>query len=564
MILPVICIIFATMKRTYLLSALLLLSTSFSWGQAVSVPESFLVIDMRDGLAESRIRQIKQMPDGRMAIATSATIDIYDGTRFTSYRLQPEQAYPLHGYHGNRQLTCDVAGRVWLRNEQTLHVVDVRKGKVVGNIDSLLKVLKLKEQDIVAWPRTSTPYEYKDVKEVMTVERDCYGGLWIGTKENGILYSNLQRVRQFHTEKQPFKFPRKPNHATERTRRLEAAFAPQASNCMLDDNIGSYAYLGTFRGLMIFDKNDRHVATLDEHYGLHTANVQALIHDGKGDVWASTSNGITRIRCTGRDSFNITNYGRLDGIRVEGREFRPGQIHKDSTGKITVGFVGGVVTFLPDSVNAPCYSYHYPKTESTADTTPDHISYWIILLLVIPLLPMAIYIRKRRMQQNGSNQQPPTGTKDRQTARHSKTPAKTRRKEPLPHTSEETLDKLKQTDEDLAADKQFLIRLQKLVEENISSEEFSVQTLSDLMAMERSGLYRRVQTLTGLSPSNYIKRVRMDVAVRLLRETELPVADIASRTGFSTTKYFNKVFKEAFSMTPTDYREYGKSAEAQK
>ena len=168
------------------------------------------------------------------------------------------------------------------------------------------------------------------------------------------------------------------------------------------------------------------------------------------------------------------------------------------------------------------------------------------------------------MQQNGSSQQPPTGTKDRQTARHSKTPAKTRRKEPLPHTSEETLDKLKQTDEDLAADKQFLIRLQKLVEENISSEEFSVQTLSDLMAMERSGLYRRVQTLTGLSPSNYIKRVRMDVAVRLLRETELPVADIASRTGFSTTKYFNKVFKEAFSMTPTDYREYGKSAGAQK
>ena len=525
------------MKRVCLLLMHLLFSLSYVWGQAFVVPEGFQVIDMRDGLAESRIRQIMQMPDGRMAIATSATIDIYDGTRFTSYRLQPDLAYPLPGYHGNRQLTCDVAGRVWLRNEQTLYVVDTRRGEVVTHVDSLLKVLKLKEQDLMAWSKKDTPYQYEGIKDVIAVERDCYGGLWIGTKENGILYSNPKRARQFQTEEQPFGYLRKPNHATERARRLEEAYAPQATNCMLDDSTGGYAYLGTTQGLMVFDEKDRLVATLNEQDGLHTANIQALIHDGRGDVWASTSVGISRIHFTGRDSFDITNYGRLDGIRVEGHEFRPCQIHIDTTGVITVGFVGGVVIFHPDSVNAPRYTFHFPRSGNPAEPMPAKHSYWY-LLLAVPLL-LGVYAVWRKLKRK------PMPTRHRPASKQ----------EPLPQTSEETLDRLKQTGDDQTADEQFLQRLQELVEANISNEDFSVQTLSEQMAMERSGLYRRVQMLTGLSPSNYIKRVRMDVAARLLRETSLPFADIAIRSGFSTTKYFNKVFKETFSTSPQDYRE---------
>ena len=525
------------MKRVCLLLIHLLFSLSYVWGQVFFVPEGFQVIDMRDGLAESRIRQIMQMPDGRMAIATSATIDIYDGTRFTSYRLQPEQAYPLPGYHGNRQLTCDVAGRVWLRNEQTLYVVDTRRKEIVTNVDSLLTALKLKEQDVVAWSKKDTPCQYEGIMDVVAVERDCYGGLWIGTKENGILYSNPRRARQFLTEERPFDHPRKPNHATERAQRLEEAFAPQATNCMLDDSPDGYACLGTTRGLMVFDAKDRLVATLNGQDGLHTANIQALIHDRRGDVWASTSVGVSRIHLTGRDSFAITNYGRLDGIRVEGREFRPCQIHMDTTGVITVGFVGGMVIFLPDSVNAPRYTFHFPRSESPAEPMPAKHSYWY-LLLTLPLL-LGVYAVWQKLKRKSIPN------------RHEPAP----RQESLPQASEETLDRLKKTGDDQTADEQFLQRLQELVEANISNEDFSVQALSEQMAMERSGLYRRVQTLTGPSPSNYIKSVRMDVAARLLRETSLPFADIAIRSGFSTTKYFNKVFKETFSTSPQEYRE---------
>lgn len=464
------------MKHVWLWSLLLLFSVINGRGQVMIVPENFQVIDMRDGLAESRIRQIKQMPDGRMAIASSATIDIYDGTRFTSYRLQPEKAYSLPGYHGNRQLTCDVAGRVWLRNEKTLYVVDTRRKEIVTNVDSLMTALKLKEQDVVAWSRKDTPYQYEGIKEVVAVERDCYGGLWIGTKENGILYSNPKRARQFQTEERPFDYPRKPNHATERTRLLEENFAPQATNCMLDDSVTDYAYLGTTRGLLVFDKDNNLVATLNEQDGLHTANIQALIHDDRDDVWASTSVGISRIHQVGRDSFDITNFGRLDGIRVEGREFRPCQIFKDSLGVITIGFVGGVITFHPDSVNAPRYTFHFPRTDNPAETMPAKHSHWHLLLL-IPMLLMAYFVwrrtdkRKKNNRPNRCQPDPKTGS--------------------FPQTSEETLDKLKQTGDNQTADEQFIRRLQEVVEANISNEDFSVQTLSKLMAMERSGLYRR-------------------------------------------------------------------------
>lgn len=77
-------------------------------------------LDMSDGLSESRGRCISQMPDGRMAVATTATIEVYDWTRFHTVKLLPEDACPLPAYHGDRQLTCDSLGYVWLRNDRTL------------------------------------------------------------------------------------------------------------------------------------------------------------------------------------------------------------------------------------------------------------------------------------------------------------------------------------------------------------------------------------------------------------------------------------------------------------
>lgn len=492
--------------------------------------QEWQVIDMRHGLSESRVRQMKQMVDGRMAIATTATIDIYDGTRFTSYKLPPERAYPLSGFQGDRQLMCDRAGRIWLRHDRRLYVVDSRKGEVVGNIDSLLKVLHLNETDIVAWPKDSAAREYEGIGQVKAVVHDSYGGVWIGTKEKGIVYKNVRRHSQFQTfADSAFLFNKQPNFCSPHASQLSALYAPSATNCTFATKTG-YSYLGTRNGLMIIDNEDLLIATLDERDGLSTNNIQALMDDRHGDVWAVTANGISRIHKTGRDSFDITNYGRLDGINVEGREFRTCQIHRDTAGGITVGFVGGIVFFHPDSVTAPRYTFHYPR--DLYEATPNDTSFPLLWFIPIVILFLAVGIGLYRHKLY--------------TAHFAK---------PSPVGSDGLIDKLKTSSmQEATADEEFLNRLQTIIEANIGDEDFSVQTLSELMAMDRTGLYRRMQMLTGQSPSNYIKHIRMDVAARLLKETNIPISEIATKTGFSTTKYFNRVFKEKFGSSPADYR----------
>jgi len=105
-----------------------------------------------------------------------------------------------------------------------------------------------------------------------------------------------------------------------------------------------------------------------------------------------------------------------------------------------------------------------------------------------------------------------------------------------------------------SSDLDFLERLKAAVERHVGDENFSVQSLSEMMAMDRTVLYRRMQALTGIPPSVYVKNIRMDIARRLLRNTDLPVSDIAAKTGFASMKYFSAAFKDAFGMTPNEYR----------
>lgn len=495
------------------------------WGQGV-------VIDIRQGLSESRVRQIKQMPDGRIAIATTNTIDIFDGVHFTSYELSPNSVYPLPDYHGERQLTCDSLGYVWLRYKRRLYVLDTRRGEVVADVGGLMKRLGLTDSQLVAWPQDTIPSEIM-ADDITAYVCDSYGGIWIGTFERGILYSNPKRLHQFtNYPDSDFVFARQPDYRTPHASLLAARYAAGITNCALDLG-GDYVYIGTRKGLMIFNSSNQLLATLDERDGLPSLNVQAMIDDSRGDVWVATTTGLSRLHVISRDSFSIKSYGILDGINLDGGEFRTGQMHNNEDGSITVGYAKGIIVFHPDSVTAPCYTFYYPRPQSVQEEQSSGNTLWIWLasaFAVVLLVLAALYWWRRWVLQ-------------------SIVQAKTCHARV--ELSNETIERLKGT----PADEQFLKRLKEITEENISNEDFSVQTLSELMAMDRTGLYRRMQNLTNMSPSDYIKNVRMEVAARLLRETSLPVSDIAVKTGFSSTKYFSKVFKEHFNVSPREYKE---------
>jgi len=72
--------------------------------------------------------------------------------------------------------------------------------------------------------------------------------------------------------------------------------------------------------------------------------------------------------------------------------------------------------------------------------------------------------------------------------------------------------------------------------------------------MSRATMYKKITALTGITPVEFIRSVRLKHAAQLLEKTRMTVSEIAFEVGFNNTKYFVKYFKEEFSLLPTAYR----------
>ncbi|TWO32028.1 response regulator [Seonamhaeicola sediminis] len=102
-------------------------------------------------------------------------------------------------------------------------------------------------------------------------------------------------------------------------------------------------------------------------------------------------------------------------------------------------------------------------------------------------------------------------------------------------------------------DEAFLSNIESLLEKRLSDPDFNTQTFSDLMAMSRMQLHRKLIALTGLSTSQFIRSQRLKRSLNLLQESDLTVSEVAYQVGFNTVSYFIKCFKEAYNNTPNSY-----------
>jgi len=96
----------------------------------------------------------------------------------------------------------------------------------------------------------------------------------------------------------------------------------------------------------------------------------------------------------------------------------------------------------------------------------------------------------------------------------------------------------------------FLNRITEIIEENLSDEKFGVSELAREAGMSRSNLLRRVQKLTGLSVSQFIRQIRLKNAMEILKTDSLNVSEVSYRVGFSSTSYFIKCFREHYGHPP--------------
>lgn len=96
----------------------------------------------------------------------------------------------------------------------------------------------------------------------------------------------------------------------------------------------------------------------------------------------------------------------------------------------------------------------------------------------------------------------------------------------------------------------------KYVEDNMSSPELSVEELSRHLGMSRVHLYKRIRQITGMTPIEFIRILRLKRAAQLLRESQRNVSEIAYEVGFNNPKYFSKYFKDEFGVLPSVYQEH--------
>ena len=112
-------------------------------------------------------------------------------------------------------------------------------------------------------------------------------------------------------------------------------------------------------------------------------------------------------------------------------------------------------------------------------------------------------------------------------------------------------------------DERFIRNAVKIVEENISNEEFSLDDFVDVMNVSKSTLYRKIKSLTGMSTNEFIKDIRLKHACRIMQGKRMSISEIAYMVGFGQPKYFTYCFKKKYGILPSEYmdRHVGKGSD---
>lgn len=103
-------------------------------------------------------------------------------------------------------------------------------------------------------------------------------------------------------------------------------------------------------------------------------------------------------------------------------------------------------------------------------------------------------------------------------------------------------------------DEKLMEKAMDYVSENIDNADFTVEQLSDYLGMSRVRLYKKIKQITGKTPIEFIRIIRLKRAAQMLRESQLNVSEVAYRSGFNSPKLFSKYFKEEFGILPSLYQ----------
>jgi AraC-like DNA-binding protein len=102
-------------------------------------------------------------------------------------------------------------------------------------------------------------------------------------------------------------------------------------------------------------------------------------------------------------------------------------------------------------------------------------------------------------------------------------------------------------------DDQFFSKIVHCIEIHLAEPEFNADVIADEVNMSKASLYKKVKTITGLTPHGLIKQFRLKKAADLLRNSDKSVSEVIYETGFNSRSYFYKSFNDTYHCHPKDY-----------
>ena len=265
-------------------------------------------------------------------------------------------------------------------------------------------------------------------------------------------------------------------------------------------------WIGTRTGLYIYHRDTRRYSRLTTDDGLADDYVKAIGSDKKGHYWISSDRAVTQIVPTdeGNGGYLCHAYGKDDGIGDA--VFHVRAIACDANGRMLFGHSKGVLMLTT------------PRLPATTAVGPSWAWYLLAALCAAALAALATLMVRRR----------------RGVARQ---------------YAEITPSRL----EISSVDEQFKAKAIRTVEEHIDDADFSVEQLSAALGMSRGHLYKRLLAITGKTPIEFIRTIRIKQGRQLLEESGEGVAQVAWRIGMSP-KQFSKYFKEEYGCLPSELK----------
>lgn len=103
-------------------------------------------------------------------------------------------------------------------------------------------------------------------------------------------------------------------------------------------------------------------------------------------------------------------------------------------------------------------------------------------------------------------------------------------------------------------EKEFLSNAVSIVESHLDDTAFDLIVFAEKMNMSRTSLYRKIKTLTNLSPKDFIRDIKLKHACEILKDRSILISEVAYTVGFSNSRNFTKLFKSTFGKTPSEYQ----------